>query len=109
MYKGRAVDVRHVGRELGVRYVLEGSVRRSGTRVRITVQLVDAASAAQIFGERYDGELTDVFALQDEITEQVAGAVEPTLQASHFERFGFTQPDRLARLTSALRSAGLPG
>jgi TolB-like protein/class 3 adenylate cyclase/Flp pilus assembly protein TadD len=79
VYKGRAVDVKHVGRDLGVRYVLEGSVRKSGKRVRITAQLIDASTGNHIWSDRYDGELTDVFALQDKITNSVAAAIEPRL------------------------------
>jgi TolB-like protein/class 3 adenylate cyclase/Tfp pilus assembly protein PilF len=82
VYKGRAVDVKQVARELGVRYVLEGSVRKLGNRVRITAQLVDALSGAHHWAERYDRDLTDIFALQDEITRQVAGAIEPRLLAA---------------------------
>ena len=67
-YKGRAVDVQQVGRELGVRYVLEGSVRKAGSRVRITAQLIDAATGAHVWAERYDRALDDIFAVQDEIT-----------------------------------------
>ena len=78
-YKGRAVDVKQVGRELGIRYVLEGGVRKSANRIRITAQLIDATTGAHIWAERYDRELTDIFAVQDEITECVAGAIEPEL------------------------------
>jgi adenylate cyclase len=85
-YKGRAVDVRQVGRELGVRYVLEGSVRRAGGRVRINTQLIEAASGAHLWAERFDGALDDVFELQDRVTEAVAGAIEPSLQRAEVER-----------------------
>jgi adenylate cyclase len=78
-YKGKAVDVKRVARELGVRYVLEGSVRKGGNRVRITAQLIDAATGNHIWADRYDGELTDIFALQDEITKKVVAAIEPRL------------------------------
>ncbi|TMJ78652.1 MAG: adenylate/guanylate cyclase domain-containing protein [Alphaproteobacteria bacterium] len=78
-YKGRAVDVKQVGRELGVRYVLEGGVRKSANRIRITTQLIDATTGAHIWAERYDRDLTDIFAVQDEITECVAAAIEPEL------------------------------
>jgi TolB-like protein len=81
-YQGRRVDVRQVGRELGVRYVLEGSVRRSGQRLRITGQLSDATTGNHIWSERYDRELTDIFVLQDEITASVASAIEPKLLAA---------------------------
>jgi TolB-like protein/Flp pilus assembly protein TadD len=78
-YKSMAVDVKRVARELGVRYVLEGSVRKGGNRVRITAQLIDAATGNHIWADRYDGELTDVFALQDEITRKVVAVIEPKL------------------------------
>jgi adenylate cyclase len=78
-YKGKAVDVKRAARELGVRYVLEGSVRKGGNRVRITAQLIDAATGNHIWADRYDGDLTDIFALQDEITKKVVAAIEPKL------------------------------
>jgi adenylate cyclase len=78
-YKGRAVDVKQIACELGVRYVLEGSVRRGGKRVRITAQLIDAVTGNHLWAERYDRELADIFGVQDEITEAVAGAIEPTV------------------------------
>ena len=82
VYKNRAVDVKQVSRELGVRYVLEGSVRRAGSRLRITAQLVDATSGEHHWAERYDREVGDIFAVQDEITRSVAGAIEPHLLAA---------------------------
>jgi TolB-like protein len=85
-YKGRSVDVKQVGRELGVRYVLEGSVRKAGNRVRITGQLVDTASGAHLWAERFDSELDDVFALQDRVTANVVGAIAPTLESAEIER-----------------------
>jgi TolB-like protein/Flp pilus assembly protein TadD len=85
-YKGKSPDVRQVGRELGVRYVLEGSVRKSGNRVRITGQLIDATTGAHIWADRFDGDLTDVFDLQDRVTASVAGAIEPQLQRAEIER-----------------------
>jgi TolB-like protein len=85
-YKGRAVDVKQVGRELGVRYVLEGSVRKSGDRVRITAQLIDATTGAHLWADRFDGALEDIFDLQDRVTEAVVGAIEPKLERSEIER-----------------------
>jgi adenylate cyclase len=85
-YKGRAVDVRQVAKELGVRYVLEGSVRKSGSRVRITGQLIDAATSAHLWADRFDGGLEDVFDLQDKITGNVVGAIEPTVLKAEIER-----------------------
>ena len=82
VYKHRAVDVKQVSRELGVRYVLEGSVRRAGKQVRITAQLVDAITGGHHWAERYDREIGDIFAVQDEITRNVAGAIEPRLLAA---------------------------
>jgi len=79
VYKGKAVDVKRVARELGVRYVLEGSVRKGGNRVRITAQLIDAATGNHLWADRYDGELTDIFELQDEIMKRVVAAIEPRL------------------------------
>ena len=78
-YKGKAVDVKRAARELGVRYILEGSVRKGGNRVRITAQLIDASTGNHIWADRYDGELTDVFELQDDITKKVVSAIEPKL------------------------------
>jgi TolB-like protein/DNA-binding SARP family transcriptional activator len=81
-YKGQAVDVRQIGRELGVRYVLEGSVRKAGARVRITAQLIDAANGTHLWADRFDGSLEDVFELQDQVALSVAGVIEPALQAA---------------------------
>ncbi len=85
-YKGQAVDVKQVGRELGVRYVLEGSVRKAGQRVRITGQLIDALTGAHLWADRFDGPLEDVFELQDQVASRVAGVIEPTLQAAETGR-----------------------
>jgi TolB-like protein/class 3 adenylate cyclase len=94
-YKGQAVDVKQVGRELGVRYLLEGSVRKGGSRVRITAQLIQAETGGHIWAERYDRDLSDIFAIQDEITERVAAAVEPQLYAAEYERSERKRPERL--------------
>ncbi len=85
-YKGQAVDVKQVGRELGVRYVLEGSVRKSGNRVRITGQLIDALTGTHLWADRFDGLLGDVFDLQDQVAASVAGVIEPALQAAEMRR-----------------------
>jgi adenylate cyclase len=85
-YKGQAVDIKRVGRELGVRYVLEGSVRRAGDRVRITGQLIDAITGAHLWADRFDGSLGDVFEFQDKVASNVAGVIEPTLQAAETAR-----------------------
>ena len=85
-YKGQAVDVKLVGRELGVRYVLEGSVRKGGGRVRITAQLIDAADGAHLWADRFDGALEDVFELQDNVASSVAGVIEPALLGAEMTR-----------------------
>jgi adenylate cyclase len=85
-YKGQTVDVKQVGRELGVRYVLEGSVRKAGQRVRITGQLIDTETGAHLWADRFDGSLEDVFDLQDKIAVSVAGVIEPALQAAEMRR-----------------------
>jgi adenylate cyclase len=85
-YKGKLVDVREVGRDLGVRYVLEGSVRKAGNRVRITAQLIDATSGHHVWAERYDRALEDIFAVQDEITHSIIGAIAPGIVAAEIQR-----------------------
>ena len=85
-FKGRAVDVKQVGRELGVRYVLEGSVRKAATRVRITAQLVDTATGTHLWADRFDGGLGDIFDLQDQVTESVVGAMAPAVEKAEIER-----------------------
>ncbi|MBI1777603.1 MAG: winged helix-turn-helix domain-containing protein [Proteobacteria bacterium] len=85
-YKGRAVDVKQVGRELGVRYVMEGSVRKAEGRVRITGQLIDAMTGAHLWADKFDGDLKDIFELQDKVAVSVVGAIEPKLQAAEIER-----------------------
>ena len=85
-YKGQAIDVKQVGRELGVRYVLEGSVRKAGGRVRITAQLIEATTGAHLWADRFDGSLEDVFDLQDKVAISVAGVIEPTLQSAEMRR-----------------------
>ncbi len=103
-YKGRAVDVRQVGRELGVRYVLEGSVRKAGTRVQITGQLVEAATGAHIWADRFDGTLQDVFDLQDQVTASVVGAIQPNLRAAEIERAQRKPPENLQAYDLMLRA-----
>lgn len=85
-YKGRTIDVKQVGRELGVRYVLEGSVRRDGERVRITGQLIDAATGVHLWADRFDGKLEDIFGVQDQVTASVVGAIAPKLERAEIER-----------------------
>jgi adenylate cyclase len=104
IYKGKAVDVRQVGRELGVRYVLEGAVRKAGDRVRITAQLLEAETGAHLWADRYDGKLEEVFDLQDQITEKVVGVVEPSLQQSEIERSKRKRPENLDAYDLYLRA-----
>ena len=85
-YRGRAADIKTISRELGVRYVVEGSVRRSGNRVRITAQLIDAEVDAHIWADRYERDVSDIFALQDEITERIVTAIEPNVRAVEIKR-----------------------
>ena len=103
-YKGQAVDVKQVGRELGVRYVLEGSVRKAGGRVRITVQLIDATNGAHLWADRFDGSLEDVFDLQDKVASSVAGVIEPTLQAAETVRSAGRPTDDLTAYDLYLRA-----
>jgi adenylate cyclase len=103
-YKGRAVDVREVARELGVRYVLEGSVRKAGNRVRITGQLIDTTTGAHIWGDRFDGALDDIFELQDQLASSVIGAIEPKLRQSEIERAARKPTDRLDAYDLYLRA-----
>jgi adenylate cyclase len=104
VYKGKPIDVKQVGRELGVRYVLEGSVRKSGNRVRVTGQLIDTETATHVWAERYDRALDDIFALQDELTMSVIGAIEPTLRQAEIERAKRKRPDSLDAYDLYLRA-----
>jgi adenylate cyclase len=107
VYKGRAVDIQRVARELGVRYVLEGSVRKAGRRVRITGQLIDAATRGHLWADRYEGDLADVFELQDRITENVVGALQPTLRRAEIERAQRKAPANLDAYDYLLRALPL--
>lgn len=103
IYKNRSVDVKQVGKELGVRYLLEGSVRRSGSRIRITGQLIDVVNAAHIWADNFDRELADIFALEDEITECVVSAIEPAMLHSEETRIARKRPSDLSAFDSYLR------
>jgi adenylate cyclase len=103
-YKGRSVDVKQVGRELGVRYVLEGSVRKASSRLRVTGQLVEAETGRHIWADRYDRTLDDVFALQDELTMSVVAAVEPSVRQAEIERVKRKRPDNLDAYDLVLRA-----
>jgi TolB-like protein len=102
-YKGRPVDVKRVGRELGVHYVMEGSVRKAGQRIRVTAQLLDATTGQHVWADRYDGALDDIFDLQDQITATVVGAIEPHLNRAEFERVKQKRPDSLDAYNLTLR------
>jgi TolB-like protein/Tfp pilus assembly protein PilF len=106
-YKGKPVDVRQVARELGARYVLEGSVQKSGTRARVTAQLLDAISGHHVWAERYDRDLADVFAVQDEITEQVVAAIEPQLYAAEGIRAKRKPPESFDAWECVVRALSL--
>jgi adenylate cyclase len=103
-YRGKAMDVKQVGRELGVRYVLEGSVRRSGDRVRMTSQLIDAGTGTHIWADQYDRALDDIFAVQDELTSSVVGVIEPTVRKAEIERARRKRPDSLDAYDLYLRA-----
>jgi TolB-like protein len=102
-YKARSIDVRDVGRDLGVRYVLEGSVRKTANRVRMTGQLIDAATGAHIWADRFDSELEDIFALQDQMAESVVGAIVPRLELAEIERVKSKPTDNLNAYDCFLR------
>jgi adenylate cyclase len=103
-YKGKAMDVKLVSRELGVRYVLEGSVRKSGNRIRMTAQLIDAGTGTHIWADQYDRALDDIFAVQDELTISVVGVLEPTLRKAEIERARRRRPDSLDAYDLYLRA-----
>ena len=104
VYKGRAVDVRQIGRELGVRYVLEGSVRKGGQRLRIAAQLIDATTGSHLWGDRYEGAIDDVFDLQDRITLDVVRAIEPSVELAEVERARRKRPENLDAYDHFLRA-----
>ena len=106
-YKGRSVDVRTIGRELGVQSVLEGSIRRSGNRVRITAQLIDATSGGHLWGDRYDRDLTDIFEVQDDVTRRIVDALKVTLSPAETERLAKAKTSNLAAYDYLLRGREL--
>jgi TolB-like protein/class 3 adenylate cyclase/tetratricopeptide (TPR) repeat protein len=103
-YKGRALDIKQVGRELGVRYVLEGSVRKAGNRLRITGQLIEAETGTHVWADRYDGVLEDVFDLQDRMTETIVAIIEPSVRGAEIERARRKRPDNLGAYDLFLRA-----
>lgn len=104
VYKGSAVDVKRVGRELGVRYVLEGSVRRAGNRIRLTAQLIEAETGVHLWADRFDRLIEDIFALQDEITMSIVGAIEPNLRKVEIARATRKRPESLDAYDLVLRA-----
>ena len=106
-YKGKAVDIKQVGRELGVRYVLEGSVRKAGGRVRITGQLIDSQSGAHLWADRFDGPLEDIFDLQDRVTTSVVGAIVPALNSAELNRAKRTPVENLDAYDCLLRGVAI--
>ena len=104
VYKGKATDARQIGRDLGVRYLLEGSVRKAGARLRITAQLVEAQTGAHLWADKFDGALQDVFDLQDQITDRVVGIIEPSLRRSEIERSRRKRPENLGAYDLFLRA-----
>jgi TolB-like protein/Tfp pilus assembly protein PilF len=103
-YKGKAVDIKQVGRELGVRYVLEGGVRKAGNRLRISEQLIEAETGVHLWAEKFDGGLADVFDLQDQITDKVVGIAEPSLRKTEIDRSRRKRPDSLDAYDLYLRA-----
>src|SRR5438067_422913 len=104
IYKGQTVNSNHVGRELEVRYLLEGSVRKMGDRVRITAQLIEAETGTHLWADRFDGSMKDVFKLQDDVAISVAGVIEPTLQAAEAHRSSNRPTDDLTAYDLYLRA-----
>jgi adenylate cyclase len=106
-YRGHAVDIKRVGSELGVRYVLEGSVRQSGDRIRVTAQLIDAGTLAHLWADKYDNRTEDLFDVQDRITEAVAGVLEPTIRQAEIERMRRKRPEHFGAYDYFLRGLAL--
>jgi len=103
-YKGRSVDVKQIGRELGVRYLLEGGLRKAGNRIRVNTQLIEAETGTHVWAERYDRSLDDIFAVQDEITLSTIGAIEPSLRTAEIERVKRKRPENLDAYDLVLRA-----
>jgi len=108
-YKARAVDIRQVGKELGVRYVLEGSVRRSGNRLRITGQLIEATTGSHLWADKFDGLVEDVFALQDQVTASVVGAIAPKVELAEIQRARRKPTESMSAYDHYLRGVELFG
>src|SRR6185369_14836219 len=106
-YKGTSPDIRQVGRDLGVRYVLEGSVRRAGNRIRITGQLIEAETGAHLWADKFDSPMDDVFDLQDRVTIAVAGAIEPSVRQAEIQRAGRKPTENMQAYDWLLRAIGV--
>ena len=105
-YKGKSPDIRQVGRELGVRYVLEGSIRKSSNRIRVTGQLIDTLTGNHIWAERYDRVLEDIFAVQEEVTQAIVAAIAPQIESTEQSKAARRRPDNLGAYETALRGVG---
>src|SRR4029077_7966683 len=103
-YKGKSPDIRQIGRELGVRYVLEGSIRKSLNRIRVTAQLIDTLTASHIWAERYDRVLEDIFAVQEEVTQAIVAAIAPEIESKEQSKAPRRRPDNLSAYEIALRA-----
>jgi TolB-like protein len=103
-YRGRAVDVRTVARELGVRYVVEGSIRRAASRIRVTAQLIDALSGTHLWAEKYDRALEDIFAVQEELTQAIVAAIAPQIESSEYQKVRSVRPGNLSAYELAMRA-----
>ena len=103
-YKGKSPDIRQVGRELGVRYVLEGSIRKSSNRIRVTGQLIDTFTGNHIWAERYDRVLEDIFAVQEEVTRAIVAAIAPQIESTEQSKAARRRPDNLSAYEIALRA-----
>src|SRR5215210_8576270 len=109
VYKGEAVDVRQVAQDLGIRYVLEGSVRTAGSRIRVTGQLIEAETGKHLWAEKYDRQVADIFELQDELTENVVAAIEPHIYAEEGVRATSQPPEKVSSWGLVVRAIGLAG
>jgi TolB-like protein len=108
-YKGRAVDIKQIGRELGVRYILEGTVRKAGNKMRIAGQLIDTSTGAHLWADRFDGEFQDIFELQDQVARSVVGAITPRLEEAEIERAKRKPTENLDAYDYYLRGLALVG
>ena len=106
-YKGKSLDLRDIGKELGVRYILEGSVRRAGQRIRVTAQLIESLAGSHVWAERYDRAIEDIFDLQDEITREVVGAIAPQIELAELSRARVAKSSSVTAYDLALKAQAL--